>query len=176
MTMIAIIGTAGRGAEQVDRSLYALMVSKAWEIVQRYPDPHLVSGGAAVADHVAVTLHLLHKVPLTLHLPAEWNHSTKQYTGSKNAATANYYHHRFSKNIVGDEQKTLTTLDSLLSGNEVIHTVSKDFWARNALVAKDAEVTIAFTWGETQPPAGGTAHTWGLCKGTKIHISLQGLK
>ena len=35
MTMIAIIGTAGRGAEQVDYPLYALMVGKAWEIIQR---------------------------------------------------------------------------------------------------------------------------------------------
>ena len=65
---------------------------------------------------------------------------------------------------------------NLIGSDKVIHTISKDFRARNVLVAKDAEVAIAFTWGKTQPPPGGTAHTWSLCKGTKIHISLQDLK
>ena len=41
---------------------------------------HIQSGGAALADHIAVTLFIEGYInKLTLHLPCEWDSSNKQF-------------------------------------------------------------------------------------------------
>src|SRR5690606_1280513 len=85
-TTIAIIGTAGRGddAAKLGPALFAAMVRDAAERVAAFPDPRLVSGGAAWADHVAVKLFLEGKVAgLTLHLPAEFRNGRFVETGDR---------------------------------------------------------------------------------------------
>jgi hypothetical protein len=49
------------------------------------------------------------------------------------------------------------------------------FHARNAVVAS-SQYLIAFTYGNDMDKyRGGTAHTWNLCHGKKVHISLDTL-
>ena len=87
---IGIIGTAGRkeDAPLINPTLYSQMVDVVLKLVvlqdkvlSNHPDPiTLVSGGAAVADHIAVQLALAEpKYKLKLHLPASFVIAQKQY-------------------------------------------------------------------------------------------------
>lgn len=58
MTKFAIIGTAGRDkAKPMTRKTWDWMLRTAMEQIP--PDSHLVSGGAAWSDHIAVALFLM---------------------------------------------------------------------------------------------------------------------
>lgn len=183
---VAVIGTAGRrdDKDRLTRELYSLM-RKDFETHLEYlhqssPDSliHLVSGGAAYADHLAVCYFLYGrmKVGLELHLPAPFDIDTEMYqnitgTGYKDpGAVSNYYHDLFSKNIGRPSRKELAL--ALCLG--VPHSISDGFNARNRRVA-DVDVIIAYTFGShssfrlcDSPNSssaaglkdGGTAHTW----------------
>jgi hypothetical protein len=62
MTTISIIGTAGRGedGDRLNLDVYTKMYRKAKQLVDEIEpvveNQHLVSGGAAYADHLAVLL------------------------------------------------------------------------------------------------------------------------
>jgi hypothetical protein len=99
----AIVGTAGRkeDGKKLSRKHYEAMAIVADCLVDQfaennYPITHLVSGGAAWADHVAVRLFLDKKVPnLRLFLPAAWEDGTFKDTGERDpfknpGGTANY--------------------------------------------------------------------------------------
>lgn len=180
MTTIAIIGTAGR--DEAKHHLQTLdLYMRCFKCIETHVlagalayDPKsnlkLVSGGAAWIDHIAVSLNKRHNMPLTLHLPAPWDFVTGQYMDTRDGCTANYYHRQFSQQI---GQDSLKSLNSALQRESVSHTISTDFKARNALVAK-SEIIYALTWGEGDiPTPGGTRHTWDLAKGVKRHWSLN---
>jgi hypothetical protein len=175
MTTISIIGSAGRN-EAFSFSLY----QKAYKVLKTYltayEDIHLVSGGAAGADHLAVSLYKETKLPLHLHLPAKFSYKEHAYdSNSKDGSTANYWHCKFSKDCGFKPRHTLSTLSELLSSGSIISTVHEGFLKRNVPVSQ-SDVIIAFTFGDTQPPPGGTRHTWNLAKDKeRIHISLPKL-
>jgi len=81
MTRVAVIGTAGRDAAIMRRATptaFADMVERVMEALTAFGlDPAkvtLVSGGAAVADHVAAALFIAKRVHgLELHLPCAWD-------------------------------------------------------------------------------------------------------
>ena len=164
----SIVGTAGRkdDAAKLSRKHFEAMCLIASGLLEQfaesnYPITHLVSGGAAWADHVAVKLFLDKKVPnLRLFLPCEFVGGSYHDTGVKDpgknpGGTANYYHKKF---------QTATNINSLTQiviakaeGAELIN--GKNFYARNALVAK-SDFILACTFGKgAQVKDGGTADT-----------------
>lgn len=173
---IAIIGTAGRDKQH-------LMNTSHWEYMcQRVanelePTDHLISGGAAWADHVVVWAYINKLCSnLTLHLPAPFN---GQFFGGKGTSggASNYYHHLFSKTI---DQDSLQQIYNVLESG-VNYTTQPEangytaMFARNALVANECTHMIAFTFGAGNVPNdAGTKSTWNMAGTTKMraHISL----
>ncbi len=166
---LAIVGTAGRkdDAKKLSKKHFEAMCCIAEGLLEQlaesnYPISHLVSGGAAWADHVAVRLFLDKKAPhLRLFLPATWEGNAYADTGERDpfknpGGTANYYHKLF---------QSATLIHSLYEiqvakqqGAELI-PVAKGFYARNALVAK-SDFLLACTFGnEHEVKDGGTADT-----------------
>lgn len=177
---VAIIGTAGRDkTKNMNRKLWQWMLNDARSRLR--PGAHLVSGGAAWADHLAVELFLSgYASALTLHLPAPMNEAQTQFVGEHKSAggAANYYHRMFS-NVLGRP----TILDISRAANmehcdgsfEPSGIGMGAFFARNAKVAK-VDQMLAYTFGQGDVPAdGGTKHTWDLCKGQKLHVTLPDL-
>lgn len=138
-----------------------------------------VSGGAAVADHIAVQLFLaLPNTKLSLHLPAEYDIQNQRFVeipGNIFAPgnIANYYHRQFAKRCGQNSQAELTA--AINRGASVL--VTPGFKQRNTKVAMEAEVMIALTFGDGAVlKDGGTLDT--LSKflarktGTSFHICL----
>lgn len=177
MNTVAIVGTAGR-----DKSFP--MTTRLWwwmlnDVAMRVPPGAcLISGGAAWADHLAVTLFNRGDAPwLTLCLPAPFERN--RFCGPRNSAgsAANYYHEQFSA-VLGI--RSLREIGDAI--NEPTCDVSYEpyqegyagMFARNKKVAK-ADMLIAYTFGRNNEPAdGGTKNTWDMCKGERIHVSLFG--
>ena len=171
---LAIIGTAGRDkTKPMTRSLWDWMVQDATERVVF--ENRLVSGGAAWADHLAVALYISGAVDnLTLHLPAPFD-GTKFVGPDKSAASAaNYYHGLFSR-VLGIN--TLNEIAMVLEGGAIVTYEPAMYgysgmFARNAKVARSAEM-LAYTFGSGDVPAdGGTKDTWDKCRGKRTHVTL----
>ena len=178
MTTIAIIGTAGRVKTKHQfqtEDLYARMYLNAKLIILTGRDPRdlvLVSGGAAWADHLVVSLNKATGIETTLHLPAAWDWDKRQFDEtSKDGRTANFYHRQFSQQIGRD---SLASLDAALKRDTCKYSISAGFLARNKLVAH-SKFIYAYTWAEGDTPAdGGTAHTWNNAPlAIKRHIPLS---
>ena len=184
MPKVAIIGTAGRkeDARRMTEDLYYRMVLDArHKIFERY-DPvevTLVSGGAAWADHIAVSLWLsdMGFKALHLHLPASFSNSSYVESGFKSAGSiSNYYHYAFGHKMRQDRGVTLRGIQRAIDSGAVI-SVSRGFFDRNCLVG-DVDVVLAYTWGNSfdHPKDGGTLHTWKNSSApVKLHIPLSSL-
>lgn len=171
---LAIIGSAGRqsDAARMSAELYAAMCSEARTMVRDHGVRWLVSGGAAFADHVAITLFLEGSVPnLTLFLPAPWDSSAGRYVDRGDGRTANFYHAGFA------EKTGVAGLKEIGEANKGggSFVVGQGFKHRNTLVASSSAMVLAFTFGAGSPtkdweggtPAimaglkpGGTSDTW----------------
>lgn len=194
---VSIIGTAGRrgDAHKVDGKCFTAMVEAARLIIQdvfklKPGNVELVSGGAAVADHVAVAMFIEGKRwegkdkeqtfgRAHLHLPAKWDNGQFAGTGSRNdGSMSNFLHKQFSRDIDENSLKDIET--ARLLGAKL--TAHNGFFARNAIVA-ESDYIIAFTWGNSSahPKPGGTKDTWDKAKknGTlaknMVHIRLDKL-
>jgi len=178
---IGIIGTAGRkeDGDKMSKELYSKMFHHAANYLNKLElkpeDIQLVSGGAAWADHVVVSLYLADVADnLTLHLPAPFGHNlAMEYSFgiAPDASVANYYHQRFSGKLGGS---TLNGIARAIDKGASI-TVSDGLFARNLKVAQDSELLIAYTWGNGDAPKekSGTRHTWDISQAkVKVHISL----
>lgn len=187
---VAIIGTAGRRGDlrNLNLNIYRKMVKKARAVITEdwklpWNKVELVSGGAAWADHVAVTLHCMYPdSTLKLYLPCAWDFETKTFQDDgtrdwrKNpGGTSNFYHRVFSERLAGT---TLDTLNTVLQQSNTKHQVIPGFKARNNGPAS-CDYLLAFTWGEGDVPKdGGTKDTWDkakLFKGTQLHVPLISL-
>lgn len=163
---LAIIGTAGRGDDysKLTDHHYWRMVDAARSIICREHITHLVSGGAAWADNVALEFGW----PTKIYLPAE----------QKSLDTAEYYHKRFRAKVSG-----AADLNTLLNDNleELLEAVKHGtFLDRNLLVAQDADIFLAMTFGDkNEVKDGGTKHTVNamLKQGKSgYHLNLSDLK
>jgi hypothetical protein len=166
---LAIVGTAGRkdDASRLSKKHFEAMCIVAEGLIDQfkesnYPISHLISGGAAWADHVAVKLFLNKKVPhLRLFLPAKWEGGSYRDNGIDDAfknpgKTANHYHHKFQKST---NINSLTELQLAEAEGAELIPVEKGFHARNALVSR-ADFLLAITFGKkNEVKDGGTAHT-----------------
>ena len=164
----SIIGTAGRDdTEKLSEKHFRAMCIVADNLIDQfaennYPITHLVSGGAAWADHVAVVLFLDKKVKnLRLYLPCEFENGAYKDTGEKDfkknpGGTANHYHTKF-------KQKTgihsLSQIQIAIREGAEARVPGGGFHGRNSLVAK-SDFLLACTYGEGNVVKdGGTADT-----------------
>lgn len=175
----AIIGTAGRDkTKPMTLQLWKWMLRDAYSRIPKGED--LTSGGAAWADHIAVSMMLFGWAgSLTLHLPApfEEGYFVGPNLGAANAA--NYYHSLFSQVIDRDTLSQLTQVLQMPNVHVAYEPVMpgyKGMFARNAKVSK-VEKMLAYTFGIGDCPAdGGTLDTWNKCQGEKTHVSLPYLR
>lgn len=158
---VAIVGTAGRDDNSLlTKATWKAMYNHAVSMVS--PDIHLVSGGAAWADHIAVKLFLEGKVGgLTLHLPAKFNVAVAKFEGAYKTAghTAGYYHSKFTKTVGFNSLKEL--VEAIKKGAIVTTqegNTPQNFFNRNTLIAQEAESLLAFTFDDE--PKGGTGDTY----------------
>lgn len=179
---VAVIGTAGRDKGRTyDIDLWCAMYEDAYERFKPEKEHHLISGGAAWADHIAVELFLAGRVKnLTLHLPSLFASHTLCFVGpaGSSAAAANYYHEKFTKATGVHSRRQIA--EAISKGAVITEQPSAPgyggMFARNDLVARDAEGCLAYTWSAGREPAdGGTKYTWDKITGRKVHISLQRL-
>lgn len=175
---LAIIGTAGRDkSEPMTAQLWAQMVNDAKTRVR--PTDTLVSGGAAWADHLAVRLYLDGDVQhLVLHLPAPLVSGQFQGERESAASAGNYYHDLFLRNAgVPGLAEIAAAINKGATVTE--QPVSRGYgamFARNTLVARQADEVLAYTFGAGDTPAdGGTKNTWDQVCGSKQHVALHSL-
>jgi hypothetical protein len=178
---VAIIGTAGRKEDgaKLSKELYFKMCGRVHQILanlmqDEFEDLTLVSGGAAWADHIAVSLYLAgYAGHLVLHLPADYDNGKFVEEGSRSpGSTANYYHKLFSKKM---GRNTLPAIQKAADLGASIRVNVNGFKARNSDVAADAkDGVIALTFGEGDTPKdGGTFDTWNKSTAPfKVHIPI----
>lgn len=194
---LAIIGSAGRGkaAKHINKDLWKKMYMYSQGYISGTVDEgkhfnkhytfELVSGGAALADHLAVALfNSKDKLPelditsLDLFLPAYFEDGEFQPThrGAADAwiaETANKYHRTFSKIVAGDPERSLKSIDQAIKNGAHVHINLGGFYHRNIDLAnfingKKNSTLLAFTFEEGEyPKEGGTAHTW---RHTAAHV------
>lgn len=189
---VAIIGTAGRGADgaRLSQELIQEMKLEAMNIIQtefklELERVRLVSGGAAGADHVAPLLFLeAVKTPkpfrgLSIHLPCDfeaWYDEKKQSTQFSicmeegDGKIMKYYHTLFSKKM---GYETLQDFTRVFEQKALFNPPSKQtskaktpkrsFKSRNQQVA-ESDYMIAFTFGVGGVKDGGTKMTWDMSK------------
>lgn len=172
---IAIIGTAGRDkSKPMTPALWNWMLIDAMERIPK--GAHVVSGGAAWADHLAVALFVNGYVKeLTLHLPAPIENGWFVGPDKSAASAANYYHRKFSMVISRHSIGEIELAARMTHCHGTVEPVAAGYgamFARNSKVAR-ADEMLAYTFGTGPvPDDGGTKDTWDKCQGTKTHINL----
>lgn len=181
MSILAIVGTAGRYNMSYDPSDYLNMIRKAEEVVNYYKPKHVISGGAALSDHVAVSLFLLGKIDsLVLYLPAEF--ISGSYSESTEGKVANKHHINFTKIVTSKEALPgkYLKLDSLKDIEEAMNKGAKvnvvpGFKKRNGVIANSCDILLAFSeYKSNIPTTPGTLDTWEKAEGkTRICMSVK---
>ena len=180
---VSIIGTAGRDKDRTyDINLWCAMwddVLDRFDTTKKYT---LVSGGAAWADHLAVSLFLARPkwFKLKLFLPSMFAEHTQRFVGPERSAasTISYYHELFTKATGIDGRREIA--EAISQGCEYECEPSAaglgGFFARNRKVALASDACLAYTWGSgREPSSNGTRNTWDQVTGRKVHVSLQKL-
>ena len=177
--ILGIIGTAGRDKSKP-------MTLELWQAMcadfksRLTGNEHLVSGGAAWADHLAVHAFLEGWAPaLTLYLPAPMGARQFQGPHSSAASAANYYHEKFSRVIGADSLAQIRQAfdrGAIISEEPAAPGYGAMF-ARNKKVAQRINAVVAYTFGQGDEPAdGGTLDTWRQIESShKVHVPLGGL-
>lgn len=157
---LAVIGTAGRkdDYDKLTNYHYDRMISAAHKVIAIEKITNLVSGGAAWADNVVCEIDL----PKKIYLPSV----------QKDLETAKYYYDKFRAKISNPARYDLYGNTEIISGG--------GFLDRNLLVAKDADIFLAMTFGnDNEVKDGGTKHTVNamLKQGKRgWHLNLNTLK
>jgi hypothetical protein len=156
---VAIVGTAGRGSDEA--KLTASIYDEMYDIVRQMLPTQcdIVSGGAAWADHLAVTLVLDKNeanriMSARFELPCKFENGA--FEDNETGRVANYYHKKFSKVLGFDSFKQL---EHAFKDPRTTINIGKGFKDRNTEIAK-ADMAIAFTFGKDDTPKdGGTKDT-----------------
>jgi hypothetical protein len=212
---VAIMGTAGQDPSKedvVDAHLWKVMVHCARQVLTRVfsldassstETVQLISGGAAIADHVAVQLYLESSSTvgtsapspyhLSLHLPCRWDPDRKEYDArSYEGRRSNALHVQFARQASFPSVRTsLQQLHDVVHQSSAARSTSKaaanrvtvqehsGFVQRNSFVAREAQYVLAMTWSSPSAlaPVGesGAAHTWSRSNGVKLHLPLAEL-
>lgn len=160
---LAIIGTAGRGDDQRKLTLphWRMIEIVGQTVATTLKADELISGGAAWADHVAVSLFLKGFVPkLTLYLPAAINDFQSDFVSGRTqdaGSVASYYHSVFSEIR---RKNSFEDFSLARQKGAIFHVNPAGFKARNSQVAQSVDALLAFTFsGKQVPKDGGTADT-----------------
>ncbi len=155
---LALIGTAGRGddAKHLTAAHWRMMTCIAQSVACALGVDHLVSGGSAWADAVAVDLFLGgHVKRLTLHLPARFENGVFEFTPDGNRLNALH--------LMAERATRVDHLAQIRVAIEMgaeVHVNPGGFKARNTDVANDGNGLLAFTFSGGRDVAdGGTADT-----------------
>lgn len=183
---LGIIGTAGRMEDGPKLTLdkWNEMKRIIAKFIKDRKIVHVISGGAAFSDHLAVGLYIAHLVEkLDLALPCKFDMDNVQFfdTGEFSAwnnpgGTSNFYHKYFSRTANID---SLAQIKAAIEKGASV-SIEPGFKARNSLIAQ-ADELIAFTFGNKNVAKdGGTADTMKkyLDKGKKLcfHCDLHDMK
>jgi hypothetical protein len=151
---LSVIGTAGRkdDASRMSAHLYEMMMRETFRAINDFDIRHGVSGGAAWADHCAVTAFLQGGLEsLTLYIPAEFDgrrfvpDASIQFNPGK---TSNYYHDLFSRALNRDTLRDLAVAQQ--RGARFV--VNPGFKNRNSDVARSTAM-LCFTFGSSAATA-----------------------
>ena len=171
MTTVSIIGTAGRHGKMksITKSIFDQMCYTAEQTILKlglkFSEIELVSGGAALADHIAVKLFLLLNTNLRLEIPCNWDFDKKQYVDngqydwkSNPGRVSNLYHRQFQQ---ATGINSLEEINTVLQNINCKYNIGTGFHNRNNEIAK-SEYVIAFTFNSELD--GGTLDTWNKSK------------
>lgn len=195
---VSIIGSAGRNGlitningktynnMKIVANNYLNMIKKKHQLTKEN-DLIVCSGGAALSDHIAVSLFLENKISkLHLYLPCDFDgfkFYRKNNFNDKTAYTSNLHHYTFSKQLKINSYNEL----KLAIEKGATYSVSSGFFERNKLIA-DTDYLIAFSFNNDNritvydkgengniELTGGTKYTWNYSKKyspVRIHIPI----
>lgn len=194
---IGIIGTAGKRHKcqrrELDRELYIKMIDASISVLNQYctnsHQIHLISGGAAWSDHIAVALKTLHvltrddvedtesmnmetsPLPLTIYSPCdfildemEFEDNGKRGYQENPGRLANQYHSSFSSKVGFNSLEEIYELMILFDVELIVPPPDPEyksmFHRRNQIVAEESDVLMVFGWSdELKDVGGGTSDT-----------------
>lgn len=176
---LAIIGSAGRTPEERRRLTSPLLPTIWCSAIGAYlrekkiprSRVHLVSGGSAFADQVAVQLYLDWNTPgdplgdapfagLTLHLPVPFDLDSQRFAGDRGTAAQLNNLHENQQRLQGTQ--SLQELARVMRKPGVTVVVHDGFLARDRAIAREADILIAFSGNDGIAPkeGSGTEYTW----------------
>ena len=176
MIKLALIGTAGRKTDggKLNRNLYQKILEDVKHRLEIIREPiHLLSGGAAYMDHLAV-LAYLRNFPnvksFEIFFPCKWDEGFEE---NKTGGISKYYHEKFSLKMGGTKTTSIEQIQKAIDKGAT-YTEGKGFHARNIPVG-NADYILAYSFGDSlyEPKDGGTNHTWKQSKAEiKIHVPI----
>jgi hypothetical protein len=196
---VAIFGFAGghmsvEHTAQLSGQLFEQMVNRAYTTITELWGldlcrVHLVSGGAAWADQVAVELYNRHQhsspgLALTLVMPCEWSAGTCRFVDSKGSSSSwrenpgrlsNSYHERFSRVCTGLPRHSQEAIKAAVEAGAKLDCQHRGFHRRNTAIAELAQYALAFSWAEADRPySGGTLDTFNKLRAEchRSHVSM----
>jgi hypothetical protein len=176
---IGIIGSCGKDGKKINLIGYRRMINLTSNLIKQHQQTNdqnvvLVSGGAALSDHIAIDLFLDGFVnSLILYLPCEWNESQCKFMeNSKNesdpGSIANLLHVKFGNEV---QKNTLRDIQMAIDKGAEVH-IGNGFLSRNLQIANSVDKLIAFTFDKKMTP--GTKHTWSHCRiEDKVHLLIK---
>ncbi len=189
--LVGVIGTAGRSKkphEAITPAVWASMKAHWFSVLASFGDEKVMirSGGAAVADHLAVEAWkagLVEASQVELHIPTYFRVGEKRYADDGRidfmgnpGGTLNYYHRKASRLLGFD---SLEDLAAIIQAGAVVRDSyhlarGNRLFARNLGIGRDLDQLQAYTWHHgTEPEGGGTAHCWSNSNAIiKRHTSL----
>jgi len=179
---IGIVGSSGKNGGKINFSMYHKMQRLAMHNIStlaKGADVTLVSGGAALADHIAIDLFLEGKVSkLILYFPCQWNEKKCEFSAvssKTNKGEVGHFANKLHKNFsaqVGNKNSLKDIQDAIDKGAQVI--IGNGFYGRNTLLAQNVNAMIAFTFEKKMTP--GTQHVWNQCAidpSQKVHLLIN---
>lgn len=173
---IGIIGTAARSNKQkFNKAIWDKMCQQYLREVealalQSDQEIHLISGGAAWSDHVAVWAYLNgHCDNLTLYLPSlfdiDKNRFYQERSYERSAANVMNYHHKNFSQTIGEnslEQIRLAMDKGAKCFQEGYRVSLSGLFVRNDKIAQNSkDVMFAYSQDkEDEPSSSGTLYTW----------------
>ena len=173
---VALIGTAGRKEDstKLNRKLYQKILEDVRNRLNLIREPvHLLSGGAAYMDHLAVLAYLRdfpNVESFEIFFPCKWDNGFEE---NKTGGISKWYHEKFSLKMGGAKTTSIEQIQKAINKGAT-YTEGKGFHARNIPVGK-ADYILAYTFGDSlyEPKDGGTNHTWNKSKAPiKIHVPI----